>query len=220
MSDAVFISGVSGYLGHALVPLLRRHGIEVRGVVRPGSRVPQGCHAVQGDALQSATFAQTVKGCGTLVHLTGARHPAPWKRDQFEAIDWVSLRASLQAAVNGGVSHFVYVSVAQPAPVMKDYIAVRQRCETAIRESGISSTVLRPWYVLGPGHRWPVVLRPLYSLLEAAPPTRKGALRLGLVTLAEMASALEQSVLNPATDIRIVDVPSIRELAKQQRSQF
>ena len=43
-----------------------------------------------------------------------------------------------------------------------------------------------PWYVLGPGHRWPYLLLPMYKLMELLPSTRAGATRLGLVTLEQM----------------------------------
>jgi uncharacterized protein YbjT (DUF2867 family) len=213
MPSPVFISGVSGYLGHALVPLLNRRGFEVRAVVRAGSRVPPGCNALVGDALRTESFAGHVKGCKTLVHLTGARHPAPWKGAEFEAVDRVSLEASLRAAIDGSVRHFVYVSVAHPAPVMKDYIRVRRRCEEAIRRTGIAATILRPWYVLGPGHRWPVMLSPVYWAMERIPFTREGALRLGLVTLDQMALALDRSIAELPLGNRVVDVAGIRRLA-------
>ena len=71
-----------------------------------------------------------------------------------------------------GVQHIVYVSVAQPAPVMRDYVAARHEGEGLVRDSKIPATILRPWYVLGPGHRWPYLLLPVYALLEAVPATR------------------------------------------------
>jgi uncharacterized protein YbjT (DUF2867 family) len=215
MGHRVFISGVTGYLGHALVPLLRRQGAEVRAVARPGSSLPEGCNAITGNALQSATFKAHVQGCDTYIHLTGARHPAPWKGTEFEAIDWVSLVASLDAIEGSSVRHFVYVSVAHPAPVMKDYIAVRMRGERAIREAGISATILRPWYVVGPGHRWPVVLLPFYRLMELIPATRQGALRLGLVTLADMAFALDRAVAGTPAGISIIEVGDIRKIRRE-----
>ena len=67
----------------------------------------------------------------------------------------------------------MYLSVAQPAPMMKAYIAVRAECEAEILTAGLNATILRPWYVLGPGHRWPYVLIPLYRVLEMIPSTRE-----------------------------------------------
>jgi uncharacterized protein YbjT (DUF2867 family) len=102
------------------------------------------------------------------------------------------------------------VSVAHPAPVMKAYIAVRQEGERLVRASGARATILRPWYVLGPGHLWPYALLPLYALLERLPSTAEGARRLGLVTRRQIVAALVQAVENPPDAVRIVEVPEIR----------
>ena len=80
--------------------------------------------------------------------------------------------------------------VAQPAPAMKSYVMVRAACEAAIKEAGLNATVLRPWYVLGPGHWWPLALISAYKLAELMPWTSAGAKRLGLVSLPEMTAAL------------------------------
>jgi hypothetical protein len=75
----------------------------------------------------------------------------------------------------------------------------------------VRATVLRPWYVLGPGHRWPVVLLPFYALAERIPAWRDGALRLGLVRLEQMATALTCAIeCPPSRGISIVGVPAIR----------
>ncbi len=77
----------------------------------------------------------------------GAAHPSPAKAQQFREIDLKSCPESLAAALANNVKHFVYVSVAHPAPTMKAYIEVRTRCEELIRTSGLHATILRPWYV-------------------------------------------------------------------------
>jgi uncharacterized protein YbjT (DUF2867 family) len=109
------------------------------------------------------------------------------------------------------VRHFVYLSVAHPAPVMNAYIGARMEGETLVRASGLAATILRPWYVLGPGHRWPYALLPLYRVMEALPATRERARRLELVTLDQMVAALVRAVENPAERIRIVEVPEIKD---------
>jgi len=67
-----------------------------------------------------------------------------------------------------------------------------------------------PWYVLGPGHRWPYLLLPIDKLAERVPQTRDGAQRLGLVTLEQMLNALTFAVENPVQGTRILGVPEIR----------
>jgi uncharacterized protein YbjT (DUF2867 family) len=93
---------------------------------------------------------------------------------------------------------------------MKFYFAVRAEVEKMIRESGINANILRPWYVLGPGWRWSLLLKPMYWLMESIPATRESARTLGLVTLEQMVGALVRSVENPAQGVRILGVPEIR----------
>ncbi len=210
----VFVTGGTGYLGRAMIDALLRRDYAVRALVRPTSLggVPQGATAVVGDALDSATFAGVLTPTTTLVHLVGTPHPAPSKATEFERVDLPSIRASVDASRRVPIAHLIYLSVAQPAPVMRAYVDVRARGEAMIRESGLTATVLRPWYVLGPGHRWPIALKPLYWIAECLPPTRETALRLGLVTLDQMVVALVRSVEHPPASgtIRVVDVPGIR----------
>lgn len=165
---------------------------------------------VLGDALDHRTFVSQVSPADTFVHLVGVSRPSPAKAELFLTIDLASVRESVTAATAARIHHFVYVSVAHPAPVMRAYIAARGEAEAAIRRSGLPATILRPWYVLGPGHRWPVVLMPLYWLFERVPGTRDGARRLGLVTLEQMVDALCEAVEDPTTHLRVWDVAGIR----------
>jgi uncharacterized protein YbjT (DUF2867 family) len=208
----VFITGGTGYLGRALVPRLLERGHEVRALVRKGSesKLPRGCEAVVGDPLDESSFAERVSPSDTFVQLVGVPRPSPAKARQFREIDLVSGRASVSAARASGVAHFVYVSVAQPAPVMKAYWEARAEVEGLLRESGVRATVLRPWYVLGPGHRWPYLLKPFYYVCERLPSTRETALRLGFVTHAQMTGALVRAVEEPAEEFRVLTVPDIR----------
>jgi uncharacterized protein YbjT (DUF2867 family) len=214
MSQSVFVTGGTGYMGSRLIPLLLQRGHRVTALVRQGSetRLPAGTTGVTGDALKNDSYTEYVRGADTLVHLVGVAHPSPAKAKAFREIDFVSAQVALKAARDAGVRHFVYLSVAHPAPAMHAFIAVRSECEAMIRASGMSATFLRPWYVLGPGHRWPYVLIPFYWLLERLPATKQSAQRLGLIHLSQMINALVWSVENPIDGIRILDVPKMRNL--------
>jgi uncharacterized protein YbjT (DUF2867 family) len=209
---SVFVTGGTGYLGGPLLTALLARGHTVRALARRGSesRLPAGCEVVQGNALDGASFADRVAPADTLVHLVGVSHPAPWKERQFREVDLASVEASVAAARKAGVRHMVYLSVAHPAPVMKSYVAIRAECERRIAEAGLAATFVRPWYVLGPGHRWPYALIPLYALFERLPGSAGTARRLGLVRHAEMIAALVWAVENPAEGTRVMDVERIR----------
>ena len=131
---AVFVTGGTGLMGRNLIAELVRRGHVVKALVRRGSerKLPQGCQAIVGDALDKNSYAS--------------------------------------------------------------YVA----------------TILRPWYVLGPGRRWPVILKALYWVMGLIPSTRESAERLGLVTLEQMVATLVRSVENPPQGVRILSVPEIR----------
>ena len=208
----VFVTGATGYLGAQLIPLLLERGHHVTALVRPESirKVSAGCQIIVGNPLESGTFVEQVRGADTLVHLVGVPKPAPWKGPQFRVIDGPSAMAAIRAVREAGVRHMVYVSVAHPAPVMRDYIAVRSECEAAIAAAGLVATILRPWYILGPGHWWPLALQPVYRLMEQVPGTRAAALRLGLVTIQEMLSAMIGAIEQPPSVSQVIEVPEIR----------
>jgi uncharacterized protein YbjT (DUF2867 family) len=214
MSHSVFVTGGTGYMGSRLISLLVKRGHEVKALVRKGSemKLSLGASGVIGDALQTDSYTEHVRGADTFVHLIGVPHPSPAKAKQFRDVDLVSAQVAIKAAKDAGVRHFVYLSVAHPAPVMKAFIDVRTEGEGMIRASRIPATFLRPWYVLGPGHVWAYALMPLYWVLERVPKTKGSAQRLGLITIDQMVSALLWVIENPPQEIRILAVPQIRRL--------
>ncbi|MBL8292336.1 MAG: NAD(P)H-binding protein [Bryobacterales bacterium] len=219
MGANVFVTGGTGYIGRAVIPRLVAGGWDVRAVVRAGSeaKLPPGCTAVRGDVLDGRSYAEHVRPGDTFVHLVGVPRPSPWKGPAFEAIDYVSAREAIDTARKAQAGHFVYVSVAHPAPVMGAYWRVRARCEELLRASGLRASVLRPWYVLGPGHWWPAALKPLYFAAERIRKTQAEARRLGLVTIDEMTGALERAVREPGEPWRVWGVEEIRAQGRSAR---
>jgi uncharacterized protein YbjT (DUF2867 family) len=158
------------------------------------------------------SYAGLIQPAETFIHLVGVARPGPAKAQEFLRVDLASVAAAIPAAITAGIQHFVYLSVAQPAPVMRAYVAARARAEALIQDSGLSATLLRPWYVLGPGHWWPVLLLPGYWIGSLFPASRDTVRRLGLVTLEQMLRALVFAVEQPADGIRVLEVPHIRRL--------
>jgi uncharacterized protein YbjT (DUF2867 family) len=212
--EQVIVIGGTGYIGIPLIQKLIAGGFQVTAVARPQSiaKLPAGCAPIAGSPLDAHTYQDHIPPASTLVHLVGTPHPAPWKAAQFRSVDLVALQQSVAAAQHAAVKHLVFVSVAHPAPAMKAYVAVRIQCERILHESGLTATIVRPWYVLGPGHYWPYVLLPIYKILEMISATRESAIRLGLVTRAQMVNTLASAVASPTPGIRILTTADIRSL--------
>ena len=189
-------------------------GSQVNAVARPQSsaKLPARCDVIIGDVLNAQTYQDRVPSGSTFVHLVGTAHPAPWKGAQFRSIDLVSLQQSVLAAKHAAVDHFVFVSVAHPAPMMKAFIDVRVKCEQIIQDAGLTTTILRPWYILGPGHYWPYLLIPFYKIFESIPSTSESAVRLGLVKHRQMVNALARTVASKPAETQILETAALRSL--------
>ena len=116
---SVFIAGGTGYIGQRLVLRLLERGHQVRALVRPGSerKLPEGCTAVIGNALDGASYALKISPADTFVQLVGVAHPSPAKAAEFQKIDRPAGLGAIAAAKEASIRHFVYVSVAHPARV-------------------------------------------------------------------------------------------------------
>jgi len=212
---AVFITGGTGYIGRRLIGLLLKKGYKVKALVRKGSenKLPKGCSYVTGDPFDASSFSTAIPRGTTFVQLLGVAHPGPKKKEQFRIIDLASARASAVAAKQAAVQHFVYVSVAQTATsIMQDYQRCRAAGEAAIRATQMTATFIRPWYVVGPGHYWPLLFQPLFKMLEWIPATTKKAKALRLVTLKQMLHSLLYAIENPpGTCVNIMEIEDIRK---------
>jgi uncharacterized protein YbjT (DUF2867 family) len=169
---------------------------------------------IVGNPFDAKTFTKSIPAGSIFVQLLGVSHPSPKKADLFKEIDLKSVKASADAASEAGVSHFIYVSVAQsPSKIMKEYQDVRRQGERYCLDKNLSCTFIRPWYVLGPGHWWPIVLLPVYAIAELVPSLRPKARSKALVTIRQMLRTLVNAIERPSSSI--IEIRNIRDLQKQ-----
>src|SRR5262249_33731033 len=115
----IFITGGTGYIGNPLIRSLSERGRSIRALVRPRSdhKLPAHCcEPLIGNALDPSTYADHIQPAHTFIQLIGVSHPSPAKPADFQAIDRVAGLRAIEAARRSGVQHFIYLSVAQPAP--------------------------------------------------------------------------------------------------------
>jgi uncharacterized protein YbjT (DUF2867 family) len=210
----IFITGGTGYMGSRLIKRLLEKSYTVKALVRKGSenKLPKGCDYLTGNPFDAKSFEKEIPSHATFVQLLGVAHPSPKKKEEFKTIDLASAKASASAAKEAGVKHFVYVSVAQtPTNIMKDYQQCRAMGETCIRSTEIPATFIRPWYVVGPGHYWPLLFSPLFKIMEWIPSTSQKAKALRLVSLKQILNTLVYAIEHaPDKGVDIIEIERIR----------
>jgi len=221
MLKTIFITGATGYIGTRLIKKLIGRGHEVVALARSGSenKVPAGAKVVVGNPFDASTFQNSILENSVFVQLLGVSHPSPKKKELFHKIDLVSVKASADAASFAKVSHFVYISVAMSSSkIMRDYQEVRKEGEAYCISKNLNCSFIRPWYVLGPGHWWPVLLFPFYGIAELVPSWRQAARAKGLVTIAQMLHTLVSIIESNPQKLRYIEIPQIKQKILQNQT--
>jgi nucleoside-diphosphate-sugar epimerase len=208
----IFITGGTGYMGSRLIMSLTDEKFYISALVRKGSenKLPPGCEIIVGDALNASSYQDKIEPSSIFVHLIGVANPSPAKGEQFRKIDLVSVREAAKAAVHAHVDHFIYMSVSMyPTKIMKDFQQVRAEGEQLLLQTELRTSFLRPWYVLGPGHWWPILLQPLLFIAKYA--GKSAAVdNLSTVTLKQIVNTLQYAINNPPEKNTIYDVRKIK----------
>jgi nucleoside-diphosphate-sugar epimerase len=160
-----FVTGASGFLGHAVCAELASRGHEVSALVRrPGSE-PQGTNAVHGDLSRAATLTSALEQIrpDCVIHLAAE---IATQRDvhKIDEVNVEGTRRLLSACTAVGGMRFMFISTAvtgdadgvvldegSTLPVQTAYGRSKQEGERLVRESGLPSIIIRPSHVYGPG---------------------------------------------------------------------
>lgn len=216
--QTIFITGGTGYIGSRLIKaLLKENNYHIKALVRKGSENiissrPRRDEIIIGNALDAESYKDKVDNHCIFIHLIGVAHPSPRKKEAFKQIDLVSIQEAVKAATFAGVKHFIYLSVSQyPTNIMKDFQNVRAEGERLLTASGMKASFVRPWYVLGPGHWWPIILKPFFWLSKITGFKKEAAENLDTVTIQQMIDVLLYAVKTLPAAINIYNVKDIKQ---------
>jgi uncharacterized protein YbjT (DUF2867 family) len=152
----VMVTGASGPVGHALVPLLRDRD-EVRAAVRRPESAEVlrslGAKVTIGRLDQADALAEVLGGVFTLIHLVGGPNQ-PDEEELWNANHGSVIRA-VSAAREAGVRRFILVSVPGACPESDEpYLRARGLAEEAVRTSGLDHAVIRCTHAYAVGGLW------------------------------------------------------------------
>jgi nucleoside-diphosphate-sugar epimerase len=160
-----FVTGASGFLGHAVCAELRARDHAVTALVRrPGSE-PAGTTAANGDLSDGAVLqrllADSAPDC--VIHLA-AEIATQRDPSKIEEVNVNGTRRLLEACKAVGEIKFVFVSTVvtgdaagalltedSSLPIETAYGRSKQQGEQLVSGSGLPSVILRPSHVYGPG---------------------------------------------------------------------
>jgi NADH dehydrogenase len=173
----VAVAGGSGFIGGAIARRLARiQSLRVRVITRNPNhaRARNGAadniEFTAGDLTDPVSLERALDGAGAIINAAqfdGYPVENPSRGLTFERVDYGGTVALLEAAKKAGAACFVYISgAAADENSAHPAFRAKGRAERAIRESGLSFTILRPALVYGPEDR---VINAIASALRFTP---------------------------------------------------
>ena len=146
------ITGATGFVGGRLLELALAEGHEVRALTRRSQPAREGVTWVDGALDRPESLDELCRGVDAVIHVAGViNSPDP---AGFEAANVTGTAAMLEAAEKAGIRRFVHVSsLAAREPKLSIYGASKAGSEALIGSSPLSSAIVRPPAVYGPGDR-------------------------------------------------------------------
>ncbi|MCK5406043.1 MAG: SDR family oxidoreductase [Candidatus Krumholzibacteria bacterium] len=142
------VVGSTGALGFEICRRLRSEDSPVRALVRPGALREGALHRlgaeiVYGDLKDPPSLEAACRGITSVITTANAM-TSRQQGDSLRSVDRDGHLSLLKAAKACGVQHFVYTSISSEASPRAVLVLVKRQIERAVRESGMTWTILQP----------------------------------------------------------------------------
>ena len=177
----ILLTGASGTVGRALLPLLLEGDRDVRALVRDPRGL--GRHRVDvqialGDLARLGDHhlqRQALRGVDTVIHLAAAIRDEPHAR--VEELNGLATARLLRAAERAGVERFVFFSAIGATESQRTrFFRAKALAERAVSASPLATTIFAPSIVYDPADRWVRLMKRL-ALLPVLPISGSGRAR-------------------------------------------
>lgn len=210
----ILVAGGTGFVGSGIVRELARRGKPVAVLTRNASRTKRfsGLDVTyrEGDVTRPESLAAAMQGVEAVVgcqQFPNSPIENPGKGYTFEKVDAEGTENLVRAAKAAGVKRYVYLSGAGAAPEGPHWFRAKWRAETAVRESGLTFTILRPSWVYGPEDKSLNKFLGMARFLPFVPLIgNAGKQRMQPVFIDDVGRAVAESLDNPAAANQIFEL--------------
>lgn len=222
----ILIVGGTGFVGGAVVRELARRGKPVAVLSRNPGRYADRFPGLsvefrRGDVTEPGTLDAALAGIDTVIssqQFPNSPIENPRKGYTFEKVDAEGTENMVRAAKQAGVSRFVYLSGVGAAPdAGYHWFRAKWRAETAVRDSGMTFTIVRPSWVYGPED---VALNRFLGMSRILPFVpligSPGKQRLQPVFIDDVARGVAASLEKPAAENKVFDIGGPEALTMQE----
>jgi uncharacterized protein YbjT (DUF2867 family) len=217
----ILLTGATGTVGKALLPLLLERGQPVRALVRDPRRLGRRRVDVQlalGDLAHLGDAhlrRQALRGVETVIHLAAAIRDRPGA--PVEEVTGLGTGRLLHAAERAGVERFLFFSAIGAAPFQRTrYFRAKALAEKAVAESALKTAIFAPSIVYDRDDPWITILRRL-ALLPVLPISGSGKARFEPIWAADAARCVVAALDREATgrlELAGPDVLSYEQIAR------
>jgi NADH dehydrogenase len=174
----ILLTGATGTVGRALLPMLLESGAEVRALVRDPRRLGRNRVEVRialgdlGEMRDPLIRRQALRGVDTVIHLAAAIRDQPTGR--VEELNGLATARLLRAAQAAGVERFVFFSALGATEFQRTrFFRAKAIAERAVADSPLQTTVFAPSIVYDRNDPWVRLTRRL-ALLPVLPISGSG----------------------------------------------
>lgn len=199
----VLVVGATGRTGRQTVKALRRHGFDVRALIRDaaqrGELETDGAQAIVGDVTREEDVRDAMAGAHVIISALGSKGPMS-DTAHIELIEFTTIAELASLAGEMGLRQFVMcssmgVEIPDMVPPLAEILRQKRRGELALESSGVPFTIVRPGGLTDDAGGAPIAIaRTLHGF--------------GTIARADVAEVLVQALLQPAALNKIVEIVS------------